>query len=79
MIEAIVTSIGTAMTTFVPSVATTLVDAFSGLFWVAGAEGSAGALTPLAEGLLALAGIGLVIGCVIKIYHIFSGRVRRSM
>lgn len=79
MIEAIVTSIGTAMTTFVPSVAKTLVDAFSGLFWVAGEGSTAGALTPLAEGLLALAGIGLVVGCVIKIYHIFSGRVKRSM
>lgn len=78
MVEAIVTTIGEAMTSFVPSVATTLVDAFTGLFWVAGTEG-VGALTPLAEGLLALAGIGLVIGCVIKIYHIFSGRVRRSM
>ena len=26
-----------------------------------------------------IAGISLVIGCVVKVYHIFSGRVRKSM
>lgn len=78
MVEQIVTTIGTAMTSFAEPVATSLVEAFSTLFWVAGTEG-AGTLTLLAEGLLALAGIGIVIGCVIKVYHIFSGRVRKSI
>lgn len=78
MISAIVQAIGEAMTGFVTPVAETLVDAFSGLFWTAGTEG-AGTLTPLAQGLLAIVGISLVIGCIVKVYHIFSGRVRRHM
>ena len=78
MINAIVTAIGEAMTGFVTPVAGTLVDAFSGLFWTTGTGGT-GALTPLAEGLLAIVGISLVIGCIVKVYHIFSGRVRRHM
>ena len=76
-ITAIVSGLGTAMTTFVPEIATTLVDGFSGLFWVT-AEG-AGSLTLLGQGLLAIAGIGLTIGAILKVYHIFSGRVRKSM
>lgn len=80
-ITAIVSGLGTAMTTFVPNIATTLVDGFSGLFWVTAAEGAAGAgsLTLLGQGLLAIAGIGLTIGAILKVYHIFSGRVRKSM
>lgn len=78
MISAIVTAIGEAMTGFVTPVAQTLVDAFSSLFWVEG-TGGAGTLTVLAEGLLAIVGISLVIGCIVKVYHIFSGRIRRHM
>ena len=78
MIAEIVTSIGEAMTSFVTPLGQSLVDAFEALFWTAGAEG-AGSLTFLAQGLLALAGISLVIGCVIKVYHIFSGRVRKRI
>lgn len=77
MVSAIVTSIGTAMTTFVTSLTSAMVSGFNGLFWDASAETPG--LTNLAEGLLALAGIGIVIGCVIKVYHIFSGRVRKSI
>lgn len=77
-ITAIVEGIGTAMTTFVPDIATTLVDAFEGLFWVAGVEG-AGSLTMLAQGLLAVAGIGLTIGALVMVYKIFAGRVRHRM
>ena len=77
-ITAIVSGLGTAMTTFVPEIATTLVDGFSGLFWVTAAEG-AGSLTLLGQGLLAIAGIGLTIGAILKVYHIFSGRIRKSM
>lgn len=79
MVEQIVSTIGEAMTGFVQPVGSALVDAFSTLFWVEGTAEGAGALTLLAEGLLALAGIGIVIGCVLKIYHIFSGRVRKSI
>lgn len=79
MVEQIVTTIGTAMTSFAEPVATSLVEAFSTLFWVEAVGEGTGALTLLAEGLLALAGIGIVIGCVIKVYHIFSGRVRKSI
>lgn len=78
MISEIVTSIGQAMTGFVTSVTGTLTQAFSGLFWEAGAEG-AGTLTLLAQGLLAIVGISLVTSCVIKVYNIFSGRVRKRM
>ena len=78
MISEIVQAIGEAMTGFVTSVTGTLTQAFSGLFWEAGAEG-AGSLTLLAQGLLAIVGISLVIGCVIKVYHIFSGRVRKRI
>lgn len=79
MIAEIVQAIGTAMTTFVPQVGKTLTTAFSSLFWEAGTGDAAGQLTLLAQGLLALAGIGLVIGCVMKVYHILSGRVRSYM
>lgn len=78
-ITAIVSGLGTAMTTFVPNIATTLVDGFSGLFWTAGVGDTAGSLTLLGQGLLAIAGIGLTIGAILKVYHIFSGRVRKSM
>ena len=77
-ITAIVQGIGEAMTTFVPDIATTLVDAFEGLFWVAGTEG-AGSLTLLAQGLLAVAGIGLTIGALVMVYKIFAGRLRHRM
>ena len=77
MVSAIVTAIGTAMTGFVTSVTGALTSAFSGLFW--DATLTTPGLTYLAEGLLAIVGISLVIGCVIKVYHIFSGRVRKSM
>lgn len=79
MIAEIVQGLVTAMTEFVPGVGRTLVDAFSNLFWVAGAEGATGELTLLAQGLLAVAGISLVIGCVKLIYGIFRGRLRKSM
>lgn len=79
MVSEIVTAIGEAMTGFVTSVTSAMTSAFSGLFWQAGVGEAAGTLTLLGEGLLALAGIGLVIGVVVKIYHIFSGRVRKSM
>lgn len=78
MISEIVTSIGEAMTGFVTSITTALTNAFSGLFWQAG-EAGAGQLTLLAQGLLAIVGISLVVGCVMKVYHIFSGRVRKSI
>ena len=77
-ITAIVQGIGTAMTSFVPQIGETLVTGFSSLFWVTAAEG-AGSLTLLAQGLLAIAGIGLTIGAILKVYHIFSGRVRHRM
>ena len=78
MISEIVTSIGEAMTGFVTSITTALTNAFSGLFWQTG-EAGAGQLTLLAQGLLAIVGISLVVGCVMKVYHIFSGRVRKSI
>ena len=79
MITAIVKAIGDAMTGFVSPVTKSLVDAFTGLFWTPGTGDTAGSLTTLAEGLLAIVGISLVIGCIVKVYHIFSGRVRRTM
>lgn len=79
MISAIVKAIGDAMTGFVTPVTKSLVDAFTGLFWTPGSGDTAGSLTTLAEGLLAIVGISLVIGCIVKVYHIFSGRVRRTM
>lgn len=79
MISEIVTSIGDAMTKFVEPLGQSLVKAFETLFWKAGETAGTGSLTFLAQGLLALAGISLVIGCVIKVYHIFSGRVRKRM
>ena len=77
MVELIVAELGKAITGFVGSIPTALTGAFDGLF-VSGV-GEVLALTNLASGLLALAGISLVIACVVKVYHIFSGRVRKSM
>jgi len=77
MVAQIVTAIGTAITSFVSYVPQALTGAFDGLFTTG--TGESLALTNLASGLLALAGIGIVIGCVVKVYHIFSGRVRKSM
>lgn len=78
-ITAIVQGIGEAMTTFVPDIAKTLVDAFDNLFWVAGVGEAAGSLTLLAQGLLAVAGIGLTIGALVMVYKIFAGRLRHRM
>lgn len=75
-ITAIVTGVGTAMSSFVPSIGQTLVEGFSALFWT---TGETAGLTLLAQGLLAVAGIGLTIGAIIKVYHIFSGRIRHRM
>ena len=77
MVTQIVTAIGQAITGFVSSLPQALTGAFDGLF-VTG-TGETLALTNLASGLLALAGISLVIACVVKVYHIFSGRIRKSM
>lgn len=76
-ITLLVQAIGSAITGFVSYVPEALVGAFDGLF-ISGA-GETLALTNLAGGLLALAGISMVIGCVVKVYHIFSGRVRKSI
>lgn len=78
-ITAIVQGIGEAMTTFVPNISRTLVDAFEGLFWVAGSGDVAGSLTLLAQGLLAVAGIGLAIGALVMVYKVFAGRLRHRM
>ena len=77
MVQLIVGAIGEAITGFVGSLPTALTGAFDGLF-ITG-TGETMALTNLASGLLALAGISLVIACVVKVYHIFSGRIRKSM
>lgn len=77
MVGLIVKAIGDAITGFVSTLPTALTGAFDGLF-VTG-TGETMALTNLASGLLALAGISLVIACVVKVYHIFSGRVRKTM
>ena len=69
MVGLIVKAIGDAITGFVSSLPTALTGAFDGLF-VTG-TGETMALTNLASGLLALAGISLVIACVVKVYHIF--------
>ena len=72
-----VQAIGSAITGFVTYIPTALTGAFDGLF-VAG-TGETMALTNLAGGLLAIAGVSLTIACLVKVYHIFSGRVRKSM
>lgn len=77
IVTLIVNAIADAITGFASAIPTALVDAFDGLFIVG--TGETLALTGLASGLLALAGISLVIGCVVKVYHIFSGRVRKSI
>ena len=77
MVTLIINAIGSAITGFASQLPTAFVSAFNGLF--VDSSGTNPVLTNLAEGLLALAGIGLVIAVVVKIYHIFSGRVRKSM
>lgn len=77
IVTLIVDAIGSAITGFASDLPVALVEAFDGLF-ISG-TGETLALTNLAGGLLALAGISLVIACVVKVYHIFSGRVRKSM
>ena len=77
MVSLIIKAIGDAITEFVKVLPGALTGAFDGLF-ISG-TGETLALTNLAQGLLALAGISLVIACVVKVYHIFSGRVRKSM
>ena len=77
IVTLIVDAIGSAITGFASDLPTAFVSAFDGLFINSGE--STTTLTNLAGGLLALAGISLVIACVVKVYHIFSGRVRRSM
>ena len=77
MAELIVSAIGSAITGFVGIIPTALTGAFDGLF--VDGIGEAMKLTNLASGLLALVGISLVIACVVKVYHIFSGRARRTM
>lgn len=77
MVNLIVESLASAITGFVGAIPSALTGAFDGLF-ISG-TGETMALTNLASGLLALAGISLVIACVVKVYHIFSGRVRKSM
>ena len=77
MAELIVQAIGSAITGFVGIIPTALTGAFDGLF--VNGTGETMALTNLASGLLSLVGISLVIACVIKVYHIFSGRARRTM
>lgn len=77
IVTLIVNAIGSAISGFATQLPTALVSAFDGLF-ITG-TGDTMALTGLASGLLALAGISLVIACVTKVYHIFSGRVRKSM
>lgn len=78
-ITAIVSGIGEAMTTFVPSIGKTLVDGFASLFWAPAVEGGTAGLTLLGQGLLAVAGIGLAIGAIIMVYRVFRGKVRHSM
>ena len=77
MAELIVGAIGSAITGFVAVLPTALTGAFDGLF--VNGVGETMALTNLASGLLALVGISLVIACLVKVYHIFSGRAKRSM
>ncbi len=77
MITLIINAIGSAISAFASQLPTAFVSAFDGLF-VTG-TGESLALTNLAQGLWALAGISLVISCCVKVYHIFSGRVRKSM
>ena len=78
-IIAIVQGIGEAMTTFVPSIGKALVDGFASLFWVEAVGESAGSLTLLGQGLLAVAGVGLAIGAIVMVYKIFRGRLRHRM
>lgn len=77
MVSQIVKAVTDAVTGFASALPQAMVTAFDGLF-VSG-TGETLALTNLASGLLALVGMALVIGCVIKIYHIFSGRARRTI
>ncbi len=77
MITLIVEAIAEAITGFASAIPGAMVDAFNGLF--TSGTGETLALTNLASGLLALAGISLVIAVVVKVYHIFSGRVRKSV
>lgn len=77
MISLIVEGLATAITGFTTAIPTALTGAFDGLF-VAG-TGAEMALTNLGNGFLALAGISIVVGCVVKVYHVLSGRLRRSM
>lgn len=77
MVTQIVSTLTEAVTGFATAIPQAMVSAFDSLF--VSTTGDATALTNLASGLLALAGIGIVIGCVVKIYHILSGRVRRSI
>jgi uncharacterized membrane protein len=77
MVTQIIQALTEAVTGFATAIPEAMVSAFDSLFVVT-AEGAT-TLTNLASGLLALAGIGIVIGCVVKIYHILSGRVRKSV
>lgn len=76
-ITLMIQAIGTAVTGFVEYIPSALTGAFDGLF-IAG-TGETMALTTLGAGLLAIVGISLCIACISKVYHIFSGRVRKSM
>lgn len=78
-ITAIVGGIGEAMVTFVPQVGKALVDGFASLFWVEAVGETAGSLTLLGQGLLAVCGVGLGIGAIIIVYKIFRGRLRHRM
>lgn len=77
MVKLIIEAISGAITGFVASLPQALTGAFDGLF-VTGTGGEM-ALTNLASGLLTIVGISLTIAALCKVYHIFSGRFRKSM
>lgn len=77
MVKLIIEAISGAVTGFVATLPSALTGAFDGLF--VNGSGQEIALTNLASGLLAIVGISLTISALCKVYHIFSGRCRKSM
>ena len=73
-VTAIVQVFTTVLTSFVQPLASAVVNMFTGLFVADG-----GGLSVLAQGLLAFAAMGLVVGAFYTVFRIFRTRVLRRM
>ena len=78
-ITAIVNAILAVFTSYVPGLASAVVDMFEGLFWTPGVGEAAGSLTLLAQGLIGIAAIGIVSSVFYLIYKIFRGRMKKRV